>query len=281
MSRNLTAIPGGGKEIADAERELAEAEAAAAECAFAKDAIAADEQYGGRVGITKRICIDPACSVHCKLVEENQEIYGNRKSTTDPKAEAEKARRELEHRIDRLTRRRAWEAIQHGLDCPEADFYVLQIAAHSMVHVANIDFCKAFGLEVAKGEWAQGVMKKWLNEATQEDLIRFIVLAGLARIGLDEYFRQDNGRGDDWNMFTKTAELFDVDLKAIRKQVTAELKKAKAPKKAAAKKVAKQTKRDSKRAAANDIDDDKCDGCGGPLDRSNLCPKCDMQGDDE
>jgi ParB/RepB/Spo0J family partition protein len=267
------------RELTMLREELASLEAESAGCEFSKPALIVEESYGGKIGTTTKICAEPTCPIHGERIQ-NQAVYGGGKGTADPKEEAAKAKRELERKADKLMRRRAWEAIQHGLAAPEADFYVLQIAAHNLIHMANNDFCKAFGLEVEKGQWAGEVVKQWLAKADQEDLIRFIVLAGLSRAGLNEFYNNDES--EEWKIFERTADLFDVDLAKLRKQALAELKgKADKPaKKAAAKKTAKPAKADHKKAAANDVDDDKCDSCGGPLDRFNLCKVCDLEGDE-
>lgn len=228
--------------------ELAEAEAKDGTCAFSKTAIVVDDSYSGVIGKTTQICVEPTCPVHGEFVKENEQFYGDRKRAEDPKEAERKAKQDLERKIDRTSRRRAWEAIQLAMDAPEPDFFVLRIAAANLIHMANGNFCKAFGIEVAKGQFAGSVVKKWLADASQEDVIRFIVLIGLSRPGLDEYFHPENARDGEWKLFNVTLDLFDVDLKAIKKEVSAELKakSAKKPKSVAVKKATR-----GKKAAAN------------------------------
>jgi ParB/RepB/Spo0J family partition protein len=219
-------------EIAKLENELAEAEAESGKCAFMQRAIIVDSHGGGKIGHTIDICSNPECPVHGEAVADNNSIYGG-SSRKDPSHAKAEEKRKLDRKVDQLARRRAWNAILSGLGPkPKVDSQVLYLAATGFFHTANADFCKAFGIEVEKGQYDHA--KKWCADASDAELVRFIVGAALGHAGTSEYFdRQYQGK-EEWSSFKDLMTKYKVDFPAIEKEARAELKAKSAKKTKAA-----------------------------------------------
>lgn len=240
------------KDLAALRKELAEVEAENGECPHMEAAIVVDTNYGHSIGAEKRICRNPECPKHGEAVRHHREIYSGYSRNNDAEERAKEERRKREKKIDWQARKRAWKAILSALGTkPKLGSFELRLAAASVGHVTDADFCKEFGIDVPKGTMSCTAARNWTKTASDEQLVRFIVGAALVA-GAKEFCNKEYG--DDWPRFKGALQHYKVDLQAIEKEVRAEMK-AKATKKTSKVAPAKKATR-GKKAAAGDEEDD-------------------------
>jgi len=257
------------QQLAETRKELAEVEAETGECPHMETAVVVDVSHGHGIGKEKRICRSRECPLHGEDLRNSDSIQRFRGSTEKTFAEVWKEKRKnLDDKIKIETRREVTRQVYEN--CPrKPDIDSLRavaerlrervghdVTAELVTHVLQIEAPKHKHLN---GPDTGSALKKLLSDATKDEgaLWRLIVLMTIATAP------GGYGGGDELKLLSQA---YDVDEKAIAKQIGEPLietfnkrKASAAAKEKAAKKSAAPTKKATrgKKAAAGDEDDDE------------------------